>query len=78
MVFHFNKRGYLTGCSANRYKGGSKDAVRRKWVVTTKEYAVMNGIKMPVKSEATWKLKTGDFTWYKLEITEIEYNTPHL
>jgi hypothetical protein len=37
---------------------------------------------MPVKSEVTWKLKSGDYTWYKLEITEIEYNknlnTPEL
>jgi hypothetical protein len=31
---------------------------------------------MPVKSEATWRLKDGDFTWYKLQITDIRFNVP--
>ncbi len=78
VTFYFSKEGQILGCSADRYKGGGKDATLEKWVVTTKGYSVMNGIKMPVKSEATWKLKTGDFTWYKLEITEVEYNQPEL
>ncbi len=49
-----------------------------KWIVTTKETGALNGIKIPVKSEVTWKIKTGDFIGYKLEITEIEYNKPQL
>jgi hypothetical protein len=78
VIFHFSKGDDIIGCSADRFKGGGKDAPLEKWVVTTKGYSVMNGIKMPVKSEATWKLKEGDFTWYKLEISEVEYNTTKL
>lgn len=46
-----------------------------KWEVVTTKHGLMNGIKIPVNSEVTWKLNSGDFTWYKLEITEIEYNS---
>lgn len=78
VLFHFDERGDMMGCSADRYMGGGKEAVLEKWEVQSKSYAEMNGIRMPVKSEATWKLKAGDFTWYKLEITEVEYNKPLL
>ncbi len=74
VTFYFTKEGDMRGCSADRYKDGGKDATLEKWVVTSTGYSIMKGIRMPVKFEATWKLKTGDFTWYKLEITDIEYN----
>jgi hypothetical protein len=73
VIFYFNKDGDMIRCTADRYKGGGSEATLEKWVVDTKRYGVMNGIKMPVQSEATWKLKEGDYTWYKLEITSIEY-----
>ena len=73
VIFYFNKDGDMIRCIADRYKGGGSEATLEKWVVDTKRYAVMNGIRMPVQSEATWKLKEGDYTWYKLEITSIEY-----
>lgn len=76
VVFYFNSQGDITGCSADRYMGGGNNAALEKWVVQSERHGVMNGIKIPVKSTATWKLKTGDFTWYKLEITDVEYNKP--
>ena len=41
-----------------------------------KGWNIMNGMRIPYKSEITWKLKTGDCTWLKLEVTDIEYNKP--
>ena len=74
VTFHFNKSGDLTGCFAYRYKGGGKEGTLEKWVVSSKSYATINGIRIPIKSEATWKLKNGNFTWYKLEITDVSFN----
>ena len=74
VVFYFDKDGNMIRCTADRYKGGGKEATLEKWVVDSQKYAVMNGIKMPVQSAATQRLKEGDFTWYKLEITSIEYH----
>lgn len=73
VVFHFNKDGDMVGCTADRYKGGGSEARLEKWVVDAKRWAVINRIRIPVQSEATWMLKEGNYTWYKLEITSIEY-----
>lgn len=74
VTFQFNNQGDMTACSADRYMGSGKNATLEKWIVTSKSYDLMNGIRMPVKSEVTWKLKSGDYTWYKLEITDIAFN----
>ncbi len=74
VIFRFNKQGDIESCTADRYKENAKDAPLEKWQVDTIKYGVMNGIRIPVESEVTWKLKDGDFTWYKLEITAIDYN----
>jgi hypothetical protein len=73
-IFHFSEKGDILACNADRYMSTGNGASLEKWEVRSTEYGVMNGIRIPVKSEATWKLKTGDFTWLKLEITQIEYN----
>lgn len=78
VVFHFNEGGDMIGCNADRYMGGGKEAKLEKWEVQSIEHAVKSGVRMPVKSAATWKLKAGDFMWYKLEITDVEYNKPLL
>ncbi len=78
VVFHFTGLGNLSWCSADRYMGGSKEAKLEKWEAHFIEFRICNGINIPVQSEATWKLNNGDFTWYKLEITDIEYNKPFL
>jgi hypothetical protein len=78
MLFHFNENGSITSCSANRYMSTGNDISLEKWEVRSTEHRIMDGIRIPVKSEATWKLKGGDFTWAKLEITEIEYNSKEM
>jgi hypothetical protein len=72
-TFHFNDKGDFVQYSAFRYKGNEPDAKRYEWVIDARENAVMNGIKIPVKMTATWKLDEGDWTWLDLEITDIKY-----
>jgi hypothetical protein len=78
VVFLFSKEGDLTGCNADRYMGGGNEATLEKWEVRSTRFDVVNGIRIPVQSEVTWKLKPNDFTWYRLEITEIGYDQPFL
>ncbi len=73
-VFHLNEEGEFVNFSAWRYMGGDADAALTEWIITANEHRIMNGIRIPVQCEATWKLATGDCTWLKLEITDIEYN----
>ncbi len=74
-VFYFDETGDFMKFSAQRYMESGDDAELHEWIITANESKVMNGIKIPVELEATWKLKDGDWTWLKLEITDIEYNT---
>jgi hypothetical protein len=74
VTFYFTSTGDIKRCIAERFMNSDNSASLEKWEVISKEYGFMNGIRVPVKSEVTWKLKAGDFTWLKLEITEIEYN----
>jgi hypothetical protein len=31
-------------------------------------------MRIPTRIEVTWHLASGDFTWFRFKITEIEYN----
>ena len=77
-VYEFNEKGELVSFTANRYREVNGRYVLQDWGGLTREYREFNSIKIPNKTDVVWKPETGDFTWYKLEITEIEYNKPSL
>ncbi len=71
-IFSFDKNGNFVQFSTMRYKGDGDVPI--EWVISVEETGVVNGIKIPVKLKATWKLDEGDWTWLKINITDIEYN----
>ncbi len=73
-TFYFDEKGDFIKFIALRYKGNKADAKRYPWILTVDEYAVFEGVKVPSKMKATWKLDEGDWTWLDLEITDIKYN----
>lgn len=73
-TFHFNEKGDFVRYSTLRYKDNDPDAKRYEWVIDVTEHALMNGVKIPEKMTATWKLGEGDWTWLKLHIIDINYN----
>ncbi len=73
-LFYFNENGDFVKFSAMRYMGTDNDSQLKEWTITLNEYKIYDGIKIPVKGEATWKLNNGNFTWYNLEIFDVKYN----
>lgn len=73
-IFHFDEEGNLVKYTAQRYMGIEDDDKLEEWVITVNESRILNGINIPVKLSATWKLASGDWTWLEVEITDIEYN----
>lgn len=73
-VFRFDAAGDLISFEARRYYDRKEGATLENWLVRNTGYGEFEGIRMPVKSEVTWKLAGGDYTWLKLEIVEVEYN----
>jgi hypothetical protein len=73
-IFKFTEQGDMVGFTADRYYGTADNAVQEKWVVETEDWKVFSGIRIPYKSTVSWKLKTGDFNWAKMEVTDLEFN----
>lgn len=73
-TFYFDEKGVFIKFVTLRFKGNEADAKRYPWILTVEDYTVFEGIKVPSKMKATWKLDEGDWTWLELEITDIKYN----
>ncbi|MEX2380014.1 MAG: DUF6544 family protein [Vicingaceae bacterium] len=73
-TFYFNSEGDFIKYSALRFKGNETDAKRYEWVLLVDGYKTFEGIKVPSKMTAKWKLESGEWTWLKLKITDIKYN----
>lgn len=71
-VYRFNDDGTFAGFEALRYGDFEGTYRMEKWFVAATGYRSFNGILIGSENEVTWKLKEGDFTWLKLEITRID------
>lgn len=71
-IFTFKGNGELEQFSTLRYMGSGPEAERIEWVVKALESKEINGIRIPVRCNATWRLDTGDWTWAQFEV--IKYN----
>jgi hypothetical protein len=56
--------------------GGGEGSTLENWYMPVSEWTEFNGIRVPSKGDVIWKLKDGDFNYYKWEIEAIEYNIP--
>ncbi len=75
-VLYFGPQGELTNFVADRYMAVEGKFVKERWSTPISEYKEISGFRVPVKGEAVWKLSSGDFSYFKLEITDIEYDNP--
>lgn len=73
-VFHFDNNGDLLKVSAYRYKENGDNAELIECVGEVKENTVIEGIKIPTNLHVSWVLDEGLFTWYRLEIYDVNFN----
>lgn len=73
-IFSFNEEGAVKSFSACRYMDNNGEYTLEEWMITVKEYGEFSGIRIPVKCDAAWKLASGEFHWYQVEIEDTEYN----
>ncbi|MDD8017567.1 MAG: hypothetical protein PHP42_04280 [Bacteroidota bacterium] len=74
----FSSRGELVDFRTERYRAVGDKFELAPWVTPVLKYSEMNGVMIPSEGEAIWKLKDGDFSYIRLKVTEIDYNTPTL
>jgi hypothetical protein len=73
-IFHFDQNGRLTHFVAERYMGAGSDAKKYFWVVKAIEHSTFDGVSIPSRCNATWKLENGDWTWAEFEVTQVQFN----
>ncbi len=73
-MLHVNEQGQLTKLTAQRYREEHGHYQLAPWTAQSNEYQEVDEICIPTRSEVTWHLASGDFTWFRFKITEIEYN----
>jgi hypothetical protein len=70
----FDQEGRLTGFVAQRYRtADSSDP--EMWSTPVTGYGEFEGLRLPVRGKAAWKLPGGDFEYIDLTVTELHYDT---
>lgn len=74
VTYHFNEKGEVTSITAKRYREVNGEFVLEDWEGQILEYSEFNGLTVPSRVDIIWKLDTGDFSYDRIEVVEIEYN----
>ena len=73
-VFHFDDEEKIAGFTALRYRSVNGKYSQDKWSTPVSEYKEINGLFLPTRGEAIWKLESGDFSYFKGNLAGIDYN----
>lgn len=74
-IFNFDANGDLLSFDALRYYDKKNGATLEKWHIENHpdSFKTFEGIRIPTRSSVTWQLPDGDFTWFELEVSGLEY-----
>ncbi|MEZ4964698.1 MAG: DUF6544 family protein [Saprospiraceae bacterium] len=75
-VFRFSPEGDLLAFDAMRYYDRKGGATLEKWHIANMQdsYRSFDGVRVSTRSEVSWLLEAGDFVWFKLEVSDIQYD----
>ncbi len=68
----FNDRHEITQLKTRRYM----DHAMENWTGKCGEYKEVDGMKVPTRIEAVWNLSSGDFSYARFTMREIEFDRP--
>jgi hypothetical protein len=74
MLLHFDEFGRLATFSTQRYMTEGGRFLLRDWGGQCGDYQRVDGLLIPMKASVMWRLATGDFEYFRGEITEIAYD----
>jgi hypothetical protein len=68
--------GKLTDFVALRYADKNGKYELETWSTPVTAYGEFEGLRLPIRGKAVWKLKDGDLEYVDVEITELQYDVP--
>ena len=74
--FTFDANGDPTGFTAKRYFYRESGSTLEDWVIRSpaEGFREFDGVRIPSRSTVSWALKDGEYTWLKLEVTDLRIN----
>jgi hypothetical protein len=73
-VFEFDPQGRFASLTAKRFMGADKGAALEDWAVRATAWQAMHGVVVPVEGVVSWRLKAGEFDYYRWQILDVEFN----
>ena len=75
-LFHFNKKGEMVQMTSDRYRAINNSFVKEKWLGHYSNYAPAKNMMVPWDLEVSWNTESGNFTYAKFKIKDIQYDNP--
>ena len=72
-IVYFNDDNEISRIESDRFFEGE---IVKRWVGECFDYIEMDGMKIPSRIKATWKLERGDHSYVDFVVKKIEYDTP--
>ncbi|MCK5252776.1 MAG: hypothetical protein KAQ96_07490 [Thermoplasmata archaeon] len=73
-TLHFDGDSRLADFVGPRYRMTDTGFELDQWSTPISDYRMFGGRRLPGVGSAVWNLETGDFTYIKIELTEVEIN----
>ena len=71
-VFTFDDQGRPTLISADRFNDST--GTLERWSIPILDFGEFDGFRIPIEGLGTWHLQSGDFTYIRWRVTEIDIN----
>jgi hypothetical protein len=75
-VVHIDRQGRYTHFTAERYREEHKLLIPRPWTGRWDGYREIRGFRIPMKAEAAYTLESGEFSYFRGEVTDIDFDQP--
>ena len=75
-VLHVTESGQFANFVADRYMSAGDTFSLESWSTPVDDYADIQDLRLPVSGEGVWHLSAGDFSYIRLRITDLDYDTP--
>ncbi len=75
-IFYFDGKGEITRLECVRYMSVDDSYSKETLIGYYRQYKEIDKVRIPHEVEVVWHLKTGDFSYARFRVTEIEFNNP--
>lgn len=74
LIFYFNEKGEIIKIVGNRFRAVDDTFSEDEWIGYYRDYKNVDNMMIPHEVEVAWNLDSGEFSYAKFSVTDIEFN----